>query len=222
MRRLQVIAGVTFLSAWIVGLGLANGGPKPTDAATTVAAYYDNHEVKSMIATLLIDGLAGLAIIAIAYNLWRYFTDEPGTARQVLLWSGVGAGIASLLQMIDGVTMSYRAAHGASADSVKTLFKVLNNGDTVKIALLAIKIASASILGRRTGLFPNWFAIAGLVFAPLLALSGLAFPFNSDALYASLTVTLIGLLAWVLIVTVVVVRRTRRAPAPRVAPLAPG
>jgi hypothetical protein len=57
--------------------------------------------------------------------------------------------------MIDGVTMSYRAAHGASADSVKTLFKVLNNGDTVKIALLAIKIASASILGRRTGLFPK-------------------------------------------------------------------
>jgi hypothetical protein len=83
-------------------------------------------------------------------------------------------------------------------------------------------IASASILGRRTSLFPNWFAIAGLVFAPLLAISGFAFPFNSDALYASLTVTLIGLLAWVLVVTVIIARRTRRAPSPRVAPLAPG
>jgi hypothetical protein len=50
----------------------------------------------------------------------------------------MGAGIASLLQMIDGLIMSYRAAHGASADGVKTLFKVLNNGDTVKIVLLAI------------------------------------------------------------------------------------
>ena len=33
-----------------------------------------------------------------------------------------------------GETLTYRAAHGTGAASVKTLFKVLNNGDTVKIA----------------------------------------------------------------------------------------
>jgi hypothetical protein len=104
----------------------------------------------------------------------------------VLFWAGIAAGVASLLQMIDGMTMSYRAAHGSSADSVKTLFKVLNNGDTVKIILLAIMIGSASLLARRTSAFPNWLSIAGLIFAPLLAISGFAFPLNSDALYAPL------------------------------------
>ena len=47
------------------------------------------------------------------------------------------------------------------------------------------------------------------MFAPLLALSGLAFPLNSDALYASLELTLLLLLTWVIAVTVVIARRTR-------------
>jgi hypothetical protein len=72
-------------------------------------------------------------------------------------------------------------------------------------------IASASLVARRFGAFPGWLASAGLVFAPLLAISGLAFPLESDALYASLAVTLILLLLWVASVTVVVAQRTGRS-----------
>jgi Domain of unknown function (DUF4386) len=213
MRRLQIAAGTTFVSAWIVGLVLANGGPDPSDSASKVAAYYDKHEVKSIVATLLIDGLAGLAILAIAYCLWRYLAGQERRLHRAILVAGIGAGLASLAQMVVGVLMSYRAAHGSSAGHVKTLFKVLNNGDTVKIALLAIVIAAASELARRSGAFPGWLAIAGLVSAPLLLISGLAFPLNSDALYASLAVTLIALLLWVIAVTVVIARRTSPAAA---------
>ena len=110
-----------------------------------------------------------------------------------MLWAGIGAGLASLAQMVVGETMTYLAAHGSSADHVKTLFNVLNNGDTVKIILLATMITATSIIARRTGAFPRWLAVAGLIFAPLLAISGLAFPLNSDALYASLAVMLIAL-----------------------------
>ena len=90
--------------------------------------------------------------------------------------TGLAAGLASLVQMTVGEVLTYRAANGGSADSVKTLFTVLNDGDTVKIAFLAIMIGSASLLARRSGAFPRWLATSGLVFAPLLALSGLAFP----------------------------------------------
>ena len=206
MKTLAITSGATFVGAWIVGLILANGGPSPSDSAAQVAAYYDSHELRSMVATLLIDGLAGLAIFALAYCLWRYLTDDSTMHRAVLL-AGIGAGLASLVQMVVGELMSYRGAHGRSAEDVQTLFKVLNNGDTVKIALLATMIAAASALARRSGAFPRWLAIAGVIFAPLLAISGLAFPFNSDALYASLAVTLIGLLAWVVSVAVVMARR---------------
>ena len=81
----------------------------------------------------------------------------------------------------------------------------------MKVFLLAIMITAASISGLRRRSIPRWLAIAGLVFAPFLALSGLAVPLESDALYASLSVTLLGLLAWVAAITFVV---ARRAPVP--------
>ena len=59
----------------------------------------------------------------------------------------------------------------------------------------------------------GWLANGGLIFAPLLAISGLAFPLNSHALYASLELTLLLLLSWVVAVTVVIARRTPRTEA---------
>jgi hypothetical protein len=98
--------------------------------------------------------------------------------------------------------MTYRAAHGASPASVRTLFDVLNNADTVTIAFLAVMIGAASVLARRTRAFPHWLATGGLWFAPLLALSGTAFPLNNSAIYATLELTLVGLLTWVIASTV--------------------
>jgi hypothetical protein len=68
MRGLQIAAGVTFVSAWIVGLVLAASGPKPDDSAAKVAGYFAAHEHKAMVAHFLIDGLAGLAIVAMPFR----------------------------------------------------------------------------------------------------------------------------------------------------------
>ena len=122
----------------------------------------------------------------------------------------VPQGVTSLPQAAIGETMTYRAAHGASPASVRTLFDVLNNADTVKIAFLAAMIAAASTAARRAGAFSRWLATGGIAFAPLLALNGLAFPLNSSALYASLELTLLGLLTWVVASTVTIARHSRR------------
>ena len=50
--------------------------------------------------------------------------------------------------------------------------------------------------------------IYGFVSAPLLAVSGFAFPFNSDALLALLELTLLLLLIWVGIFSAQVARRS--------------
>jgi hypothetical protein len=207
MRNLQIAAGAAFVGAWIVGLLLAAGGPDLNDSGAKVARYYGSHEHRAIVANLLIDGVAGLAIMAMAYALSSYLASDP-LARWVLA-AGVAAGLASLVQLVVGEVMTYKAAHSGDADTVKTLFNVLNNGDTVKIALLAVMIATASVAARRTNAFPRWLATGGLVFSPLLLVSGLAFPFRSTALYALLELTLLLLLIWVLSVTVVVARRTR-------------
>jgi hypothetical protein len=133
------------------------GRSRPT-SATKIAGYFAAHDHKAMMAHLLIDGAAGAAIVAIAYSLRDYLAAE-GRLPQVMFASGIAAGLASLGQAVVGETLTYRAAHGASAGSVKTLFKVLNNGDTVKIALLAVMIGAASVLARRFGAFPRWLGI---------------------------------------------------------------
>jgi hypothetical protein len=92
---LQIFAGVTFVLAWVVGLILAPNGPKPDDSAVKIAHYFATNEHKAMVAHFLIDGLAGVAIIAIAVSLHSYLDGEQ-QLRAILLWSGVAAGLASL------------------------------------------------------------------------------------------------------------------------------
>jgi hypothetical protein len=208
MKKLQITSAITFVSAWLVGLALAAGGPKPSDTAHTIATYA-GHEHSAMLANLLIDGIAGAAIIALADGVRRYLVSESKLAKWMFT-AGIAAGVTSLFQAVVGETMTYRAAHGAGPASVRTLFDVLNNADTVKIAFLAVMIGVASLLARRTGAFPRWLATGGLWFTPLLALSGAAFPLNNSAVYAMLELTLIGLLTWVIASTVVIARRSRR------------
>ena len=81
-------------------------------------------------------------------------------------------------------------------------------------------ITTVSIAARRTGVLPRWFAVYGFVSAPLLAISGFAFPFNSDALLALLELTLLLLLVWVAIFTAQVARRTSSPGVREVAPIA--
>lgn len=218
MRKLQIAAGTAFVGAWVVGIALEADGPKPDDTAATIAGYFSAHEHKAMLAHLLIDGVAGAAIIGLAVSLHRFLRGADERLARVVLGAGIAAGLTSLAQLALGEVLTYRAGHGGDADNVKTLFTALNNCDTVKIALLGLMIGAASLAARRSGALPRWLATGGLVFAPLLALSGLAFPLSSDALYASLELTLALLLSWVVAVTVAVARSTREAePAPALA-----
>ena len=124
----------------------------------------------------------------------------------------------SLLQFLLGMTFTYDAAHGGSATTVRDLFVALNDADTVKIVFLAATILAVSIGARRSGALPRWFALYGFATAPLLALSGLAFPFDSDVLLALLELTLLLLLVWV---AIFVTQVARRLPAEEVAEGAP-
>jgi hypothetical protein len=213
MKKLQITSAITFVSAWLIGLALAANGPRPSDTAHTIATYFATHEHTAMLAHLLIDGIAGAAVIALAYGLRRYLASDSKLATWMFA-AGIAAGITSLVQAAVGETMTYRAAHDASPASIRTLFDVLNNADTVKIAFLAVMIGAASVLARRASTFPRWLATGGLWFAPLLALSGLAFPLASSVLYASLELTLVGLLTWVVASAVVIARRSRRDATP--------
>ena len=90
---------------------------------------------------------------------------------------------------------------------MRALFVTLNNADTIKIALLAALVILVSTAARRAMTLPRWLTTIGIAFAPVLALSGLAFPLNSDALYAALYITLPLLLLWTPTISIKLSRR---------------
>jgi hypothetical protein len=201
MKKLAIASGTIYVLAWTVGLAVASGGTKPDDPAAKVASYFARHEHTAMLGHLLVDGIAGVALIGIALVLRRALRSE------LPFWAALAAAVTSLFQFVVGITFTYDAAHGGKPSPVRDLFVTPNDADTVKIVFLAVMIGGAGLAARESGLLPRWFANASLVIAPILALSGFAFPLDSGVLLALLELTLLLLLAWVVTLVTLVVRR---------------
>jgi hypothetical protein len=208
MKKFAVVAGVTYILAWIIGLVTASGGPEPDDPATEVASYFAQHEHSAMLGHLFVDGIAGLALVVLAVVVRRFVRVKDAQMAKLGFVAALAAAATSFAQFALGVTFTYDAAHNGSPKTVRELFVALNNADTVKIVFLALMITAVSVAAHRTEVLPRWFAIYGFVSAPLLAISGFAFPFNSDALLALLELTLLLLLIWVGIFSAQVARRS--------------
>jgi len=217
LKKLAIISGTTYIIAWVIGLAVASGGPEPDDPATEVASYFARHEHTAMLGHLFIDGIAALALIAVAVVILRFLRPSDPQMAKLGFLAALAAAATSLVQLGLGVTFTYDAAHNGSPTTVRDLFVALNNCDTVKIMFLAAMIAAVSIAARRTGVLPGWFAIYGFVTAPLLAISGLAFPLNNEVLLATLELTLLLLLIWVGVFSGEVARRSSAERAPEAA-----
>ena len=210
MNKTAIISGITFVLAWVTGLLIAGGGPAPNASASDVASYFAAHQHAAMAEHFLIDAVAGAALIGLAVTARRLSTAAFA--------AGLAAAVISLGQAAIGEAMA--TASGGSTSTVHGLFVTLNNADTIKIALLAVMIAATGLAARRSGL-PAWLARASLIFAPVLAVSGLAFPLGSTGLYALLYLTLPLLLIWVAAFTIVIARHVPAVPA-RQASTVPG
>jgi hypothetical protein len=202
MNKTAIICGTTFILAWVTGLLIAGGGPNPGASASDVAAYFAAHQHAAMAEHFLIDAVAGAALIGLAVTARRLSTTAFA--------AGLAGAIISLGQAAIGEAMAITAGHG-SVSTVHGLFVTLNNADTIKIALLAVMIAVTGLAARRR--LPAWLTRASLIFAPILAISGLAFPLGSTALYALLYLTLPLLLIWVAAFTIVIARHVPVVPA---------
>jgi hypothetical protein len=204
MKKLLTISGITFVAAWITGLMTATNGPKPTATGTALKAYFSAHQHAAMLQTLCVDALAGLALIGITLGL---SPKASNPARRRIQLAGFVAAAISLIQAGIGEALAVQGAGSGSPSLVRGLFVALNDADTIKIALLALLVILVSATARRATTLPRWLTTAGIVFAPVLALSGLAFPLGSDALYGALYITLPLLLLWTPTISVKLSRR---------------
>ena len=193
---------VTYTAAWCAGLVLLPAGPAARAADEVVAQHYRAHGAGVAVQALLVHGVAGACLAALAVLLWR--TGRRDRLALAALLSGAGAAVVSVLQATLALTAVAGAA-GAPSVELASAFHAINRADVVKLLLLTAFVASATRWCDR-----RLVAVLGVPLAVLLPLGAASFLHPSPVLQAALVASLPLLLAWF----AVTARAVGRAAAP--------
>lgn len=188
------IAGGTYVAAWLVGLTIAPAAPKQTAPAAEVHSYYVQHTGAIVLQSLLVHGLAGVALLVMAVTMARALAGT-GRAATWIRATGCAAALVSLAQVAIALAACDHAGDQAASTS-KALFTALNYADTTKLLLIAAFAATVTWAADRTGVSSRMLHLLGRVLPPLLVVGGLAFLIDSTALFLVLACSLLVLLIW--------------------------
>jgi hypothetical protein len=187
--RWAAIAAGVYVGAWLVGLVIAPSAPSNNAPAARVHAYYLAHGAASMVQSLLVHGLAGIALVILAATTYRVFGKTAART------AGMAAAALSFVQVGLAVAATRNVA-GTAATTSSHLFHAINYADTAKLILLAgfVTLVTAAVVGAGAG--GRRYRLLGRVTAPVLVLGGLAFVINNAVLSGLLDLSLLALLAW--------------------------
>jgi hypothetical protein len=194
VHRLLPVAGTTYVLAWVLGLLLGPKAPAQTASANEIQAFYVEHPGGIVMQSLLVHGVAGIALGAMALGFARALPAWPAEALWIRI-SGLAAAGVSLLQVALALIAVATADSAAPATS-KALFSALNDADTVKLILLASFAITITWAATRAGALPTWVRGLGYLLVPLLIVGGLAFVIDNSVLYLVLEISLVVLLVW--------------------------
>ena len=192
-RRLSV-AGATYVAAWIVGLLTGPTTPSATGSDSTIHLYYLHEGPAIIMQSSLIHGLAGAALLTMAWTI-PAATLASTRLRRAVKVLGSAAALVSFLQVAFAVAGVSGAPHDRDVTSA-SLLDAINAADTVKLMLLAGFTATATVAAARAGMLPRWARALTPVLVVLLPLGGLAFLIDSAALTGMLDASLPLLLVW--------------------------
>lgn len=118
----------------------------------------------------------------------------------------IGAGLSFLEALFVQVLANHLAATRDGA-VIQTLLELNAEIDTYKLPVLGLMIGAASLLAWRARVWPRWLLWVGVVEALLLVLASGSTPLNSGILTIVLYISGLGLLLWVALVSIIVLRR---------------
>lgn len=213
-ERYGAVSGLAFVGLFLVTLFLGS----PTDygdPAAEVASFYreDQREVQVSVALWTAGLLFFLWFLGALRNVLGSAEGAPGTLSTIAF----GAGLVSAAFL--ALTAAFVAAAAARPDEMDPelirmiddlTFLVLAPG---AFAVVGFLLASALVV-LRSGAMPAWLAWLALILAVAQALSvGIVFtdrpPFGGSAPFH--VVGLLGLLAWVLAVSILLLTRSGQA-----------
>jgi hypothetical protein len=205
--RWVTIAGSVYISAWIIGLFAAPAAPDQDASASTVHAYYLDHAMASFNQSLLVHGLAGIALIGLAWSLPKA-TKASASGTLAVRWFGYLAALVSFAQVGFAVFATHNVEETSAATS-RTLFETINTLDTVKLVFLAGFVATATVMAYRARMAPKWMRWLATALIVLLPLGGLEYVAGNLVFEVMLDVALLGLLLWAAACATVIAKRAQ-------------
>lgn len=174
--RGPLVIGVAYVTAWVVGLSVWPTNLSIASPAGVVLAAYRAQGRAAFLQYLLVEGLAGLLLGALALALARRAHRSKGdpvarAARPAVaaVAAGLAAAAVSVTQWGLGVLLVHTASTGR-AGRAHALFEAVNRLDGAKMLLLAVAGAGVVVTHRRTS--PVWFLALVAAGAGTLVLSG--------------------------------------------------
>jgi hypothetical protein len=210
--RLPALAAIAYTLLWLIGLAVWPANLDITAPGRVIVVTYRASQVQAMAQIGLVEGLAALALAAVAMAVGRYAARRGvKAAGRAVATLGVIAAAISLLQCALGEALAAWVAPAGDASAAVTLFDLLNRLDGVKMFTLAA-MAVTGIWLARGGALPRWL---GYVAAPLAALalvvSGVGYLLLNSPLALAAAVSLPLLLVWVTGAGIAVTLRSRAA-----------
>ena len=208
-------AGAAYLAAWVAGLTVWPVNLPLNATAAQAAASHAAHPAAAATQYVLVEGLAGLLLVAVVGSALLPML-RAGTGRRATLTAAALGSIAvltSLTQCVLGVIVT-SAARSGSITTSGNLFKLMNQLDGVKMLALAVTAVCLAAIGRPIPALPSWLRATAVLLAMALAASGYAYLTLTNALGWTAFVSGVLLLLWVTGTGIALTVR-RRPPAAR-------
>lgn len=204
-------AAVAFSLVWLLGLAI----PLPTvelDApARAVLDTVVGHEAATALRSLLIHGLAAVALLTVAIGLARAATGagQRGLARAAKV-SGAVAAALSLVQCVLELILAGPVAGARDAGTADALVDAVNRLDGMKMLALAALVFAGVVAVRRAAVLPRWLGMIGAVLVLALGISAVGYVLLASALAPAAFAALPLLLIWITATGLALARRARR------------
>lgn len=192
------VAGVAYLLAWVTGLAVWPSNLDVAASGSQVVAAYTGHQGVAMTQSLLVHGVAAVALAVVVLVLGQAARRrDGGPLGPAMVVAGVGAAVVSLVQCALGLLLAGSVVPDGDSGRAGSLFAAINRLDGVKMLALAAMAASGAALVRRTRLLPGWLGWLGALLAVALVVSGIGYLLLSSTLAPTAYVAGLLLLAWV-------------------------